>query len=82
MFLQSVLIDIDGDGQAVADLAIDLDRQFDFVDDESRFVDFRPILGMDAAFKTAELPEFFRNMRRERCQELEQVLVGFQHAWH
>ena len=32
---------------------------------------------MDAAFKAADLPQFFRNMRRKGCQHLQQVLIGF-----
>ena len=75
---RAFFVGVDGDGQAVADLAVDLDRQFDFIDDEGRLVDFRPGFLVDAAFKAAFLPEFFRNMRCEGSQELEQVLVGFQ----
>ena len=62
---EDFLIGIDGDGQAVADFAVDLDRQFDFIDDEGRLVDFRPGFLVDAAFKAADLPQFFRNMRRK-----------------
>ena len=33
---------------------------------------------MDAAFKAADLPQLFRNMRRKGSQDLEQVLIDFQ----
>lgn len=62
------------DGDCRADLAIDLDSEFDLVDDESRFIADRPSSQMDAFFLlSCTLPEFFGHMRNEWREEDEEV---------
>lgn len=68
----------DRDGECRADLAVDLDSEFDLVNDESRFIAGRPSSQMDAFFLlSGTLPEFFGHMRNEWREENEKVSDEF-----
>ena len=83
------------DGDCRADLAVDLDSEFDFVDNEGRFITGRPSSQMDAFFLlSGALPQLFGHMRNEWREENEEVsdelagkdrfdgIMGFDEAVH